>query len=283
MRDLLLKVLTHPQPLRPLLARRLIKRLSLFSYQDRLLIGAVDRPSYGYCIFQAAKLASSIGYPKISAAEFGCGGGNGLVDAERHISELKKIFALDIELYGFDLGSGLPRPRDYRDMPYYFRPGLYEMDRQTLERKLKHAKLVIGDVNDTCPRFFHDYNPAPIGCMFYDLDYYSSTSAALALLDAGSSHFLPRVFMYFDDIIGNNDTWLCSDFTGERLAIQEFNRTHDMQKISRNHYLPVRYPNQWWPDHIYIYHDFAHPKYNDFVGEKEQLLHEDAIRLDRRR
>jgi len=48
--------------------------------------------------------------------------------------------------YGFDSGSGLPPPRDYRDMPYYFRAGLYQMDRQALERNLKLAKLVIGDV-----------------------------------------------------------------------------------------------------------------------------------------
>jgi hypothetical protein len=39
------------------------------------------------------------------------------------------LFCVDIELYGFDSGSGLPPPLDYRDMPHYFRAGLYEMDR----------------------------------------------------------------------------------------------------------------------------------------------------------
>jgi hypothetical protein len=251
----------------------------LFSYEARLHIGAIDRPSYGYCIFQAAKLACSLGYRKISAIEFGCGGGNGLVDAEMHIAEIKKIFPLEIELYGFDTGVGLPPPRDYRDMPYYFRAGLYKMESVSLQRKLKQAKIVIGDVERTCATFFREYKPAPVGCILHDLDYYSSTRAAFTLFDSSSSFFLPRVFMYFDDIIGNNDTWLCSDFTGERLAIEEFNKGHDLQKISKNYYLPLRYPNEWWPHQIYIYHDFAHSKYNDFVGDKEQELHENSIRL----
>jgi hypothetical protein len=271
---LLLKILTYPAPLRLVLARRLIKHFSLFSYEDRISFGAIDRPHYGYCIFQAARLASLLGYPKISAIEFGCGGGNGLLNAEMHINEVMKIFAVDIELYGFDCGSGLPSPRDYRDMPHYFRAGLYEMDRESLERKLKRAKLVIGDVKNGCPKFLTEHNPAPIGCMFHDLDFYSSTSDALAYLDAGASHFLPRVFMYFDDIIGNN-VWLCNDFTGERLAIAEFNRKHKTKKISKNYSAPKSY----WSDQIYVYHDFDHPKYDDFVADKEQIEHEGSIEL----
>jgi hypothetical protein len=254
---LLLKALPYPMPLRARVARGLIRRFSLFPYEDRMAIGAVDRPPYGYCIFQAAKLAKALGYRKISVIEFGCGGGNGLLVAEAHIAQVAKLFQLDVELYGFDMGSGLPSPRDYRDMPYYFRSGLYEMDRQSLGPKLKRAKLIIGDVEHTCATFIRDYNPAPIGCMLHDLDYYSSTSAALALLDSGSSHFLPRVFMYFDDIIVDNDAWLCTDFTGERLAIEEFNRTHGSQKISKNYYLPLRYRDQRWPEQIYVYHDFT--------------------------
>jgi hypothetical protein len=270
--NLLLKILTYPAPLRVALARRFIKQFSLFSYEDRISVGAIDRPHYGYCIFQAAKLASLLGCPKISVIEFGCGGGNGLLNAEMHISEVMKIFPIEIELYGFDSGSGLPPPRDYRDMPHYFQGGLYEMDRKSLERKLKRAKLIIGDVKDGCATFLREHDPAPIGCMFHDLDYYSSTRDALAYLDAGASHFLPRVFMYFDDIIGNN-VWLCNEFTGERLAIAEFNQKHETQNISKNYSAP----KQYWSDQIYIYHDFDHPKYNDFVAGKEQIEHQNSI------
>jgi hypothetical protein len=278
-KDILLKILMSPRPLRAALTKRVIQKLSLFSYADRLSIGAVDRPNYGYCIFQAAKLASALHYPRISVIEFGCGGGNGLLNAEMHITEVMKIFPVVIELYGFDNGSGLPPPQDFRDMPHYFRGGLYHMDRQSLEGKLKLAKLVFGDVGDTCATFLQRYNPAPIGCMFLDLDLYSSTSDALTLLDSDGSHFLPRVFMYFDDIIGD-DVWLCNEFTGERLSIEEFNQRHKLKKIAKNYFVPTKYLNSWWPEEIFIFHNFEHPRYNDFVADSEQKGHEDSIRLE---
>jgi hypothetical protein len=146
-----------------------------------------------------------------------------------------EVLPVEIELYGFDLGSGLPSPCDYRDVPYYFRHGLDPMDREKLESRLKRAKLVIGNIEDTCKTFFPVDDPPPIGCIFHDLDFYSSTSEALALFDAEPSCFLPRVFMYFDDIIGD-DVWLCSDHTGERLAIAEFNKNHRTKKIVENYY-----------------------------------------------
>ncbi len=275
MKNILLRFAKSQRPLRSILAKQVLKRFRLLSYADRLYF--VDRPHYAHCIFHAAKLAHSLKYPKMSVIEFGCGGGNGLINAESHITEVMKIFPVEIELYGFDLGSGLPQPKDYRDMPYYFRHGLYRMDRTNLEKKLTRAKLVIGAVEDTCATFFKDYDPAPVGCIFHDLDFYSSTCAALKLQDAESSCFLPRVLMYFDDIIGNNETWLCNEFTGERLAIQEFNRDHDMRKISKDYYLPTKYPSQFWVEHMYVYHDFAHPKYNDFVADEEQNLHQRDI------
>jgi hypothetical protein len=279
LKNLLLKIASHPRPIRILLAKALIKRLSLFSYPDRLGMDAVEGAHYGYCILQAARLAQLLGYSKISAIEFGCGGGNGLINAERHIAEVMKIHAVEIELYGFDMETGLPPPADYRDMPYYFASGLYKMDRKTLERKLNRARLVIGDVKDTCATFFDEFAPAPVGCVFYDLDYYSSTRAALSLQNGDASHFLPRVFMYFDDIIGNNETWLCNEYTGERLAIDEFNRDHESKKICKNYYLQLRYPSLWWAHHMFVYHDFRHPKYNTFISEKEQQLHERGIKL----
>jgi hypothetical protein len=279
MKRTLLKILTYPLPLRVELMRRVFGRLPLFSYQERLVIGSIDRPYYGYCIFQAAKLARSLGYPRISVIEFGCGGGNGLLNAEMHISEVIKIFGVDIELYGFDMGSGMPHPQDYRDMPHYFKGGIFEMDRPSMERKLKRAKLVIGNVKDTVVTFFEKYNPAPIGCALWDLDYYSSTRDALTLFDADPSQVLPRVLMYFDDIIGN-DVWLCNEFTGERLAIEEFNSKHKFRKISREHSVEMRYAHQsYWPKQVYILHDFEHPRYNEFVAADELRQHQNYIRL----
>jgi hypothetical protein len=278
MENFLLRVLSHPKSIRLALVRKMVRQFSLFSYKDRLALCAVERPHYGHCIFEAAQLAAHLNYPKISVIEFGCGGGNGLLNAEMHISEVSKLFRVEIELYGFDTGEGLPSPKDYRDFPFYFKSGLYDMKRDNLKSRLTRAKLVLGDVKDTCRTFFSEYNPAPIGGVFHDLDFYSSTNESFALFDADTSHFLPRIFMYFDDIIGGN-TWLVSEFAGELLAIEEFNKGHSFKKIVANRYMPVVYPDQWWAHEMFVYHDFQHPKYNVFVGHDEQLKHETEIAL----
>jgi hypothetical protein len=277
MKSVLRQIFNHPRPIRAI-TRKMIEKCSLFSYQNRLDICAVERPHYGRCIFEATKLAARLDIPKISVIEFGCGGGNGILNAEMHIVEVSKLFAVEIELYGFDSGQGLPPLQDYRDFPYYFKPGQYQMDPNRLLQKLKFGKLVIGDVKESCKTFFADFGPAPIGCIFHDLDYYSSTIDAFTLFEADPEHFLPRVFLYFDDIIGNN-TWLPSEFAGELLAIKEFNRRYSVKKIARNRAIRMEYPDQRWAHQIYIYHDFNHPKYNIFVADHEQAAHEGEIRL----
>jgi hypothetical protein len=270
--------MTHSRPIRATLGRKLIQRFGLFSYRDRLEVNAVDRPYYGHCIYQAAKLAARLGYPKISVVEFGCGGGNGLVSAEQHIEQIGKLFPVAIELYGFDTGAGMPLAQDYRDFPHYFRPGLYHMDPAALQARLRFGQLVLGDVGETCRTFFAERNAAPVGCIFHDLDFYSSTMAAFQLFEAPSEHFLPRVFMYFDDIKGTH-AWAASEYAGESLAIEEFNRSHQSRKIAANRSMAFWYPDQHWTDQIFIYHDFQHPQYNVFVADEEQNRHESDIRL----
>ena len=194
-----------------------------------------------------------------------------------HISELEKLFPVKFELYGFDSGEGLPIAKDYRDFPYYFNSRQFAMNVDQLRSHLKRAEIVIGNVKDTCQTFFDKYNPAPIGCIFNDLDYYSSTRDSFNIFSADNRHFLPRVFMYFDDIIGDN-TWLPSEFAGELLAVHEFNFNNSTKKIAANRAMPAIYPDQWWVNQIYIYHDFDHRRYNDFVASEEQRSHEAHIR-----
>jgi hypothetical protein len=277
-RQLMLKVLSWPIPLRVVIARKVVKRLSLFSYAERLMMGAVERPHYGHCIYEAAKLAARLKYPEISVIEFGCGGGNGLLNAETHINEIEKVFSVKIQLYGFDNAAGLPLAKDYRDYPHYFRPGQFRMDMDALRKRLGRAKLVLGDVEKTCQTFFNEYSPAPVGAILHDLDFYSSTRAALQIFEADSTYFLPRVFMYFDDIKGNN-IWLPCEYTGELLAINEFNKGHAMKKVVPNQVMSARYWDQWWADQIFVYHDFQHPDYNVFVGGAESASHDANIEL----
>jgi hypothetical protein len=155
------------------------------------------------------------------------------------------------------------------------------MEVDQLRSTLRRAEIVVGNVSDTCKTFFDKYNPAPVGCIFNDLDYYSSTKDSFNIFYADNRYFLPRIFMYFDNIIGDN-TWLSGEFAGELLAIKEFNLNNSSRKIAANRAMRASYPDQWWANQIYIYHDFQHPRYNVFVASEEQRLHEAFIRLPMR-
>ncbi len=247
-----------------------IERWNLGSYEFRVGLGAVDRPHYAYCVWQAAQLAKRLGEPRISVIEFGVAGGNGLLSLERHAARTTESTGVAIDIYGFDTGKGLPAPTDYRDLPYHWKPGFFEMDESELRSRLTSATLVLGDVRDTLPSFAATHNPAPIGAVMQDLDLYSSTMAALSVFDVPAQHRMPRIFTYFDDIIGN-EMALYNDYTGERAAITEFNDTHASQKIAPAYCLLNRVWQRWHPK-IYVTHDFEHPRYNEFISWEEQQL-----------
>jgi hypothetical protein len=217
-------------------------------------------------MYLAATLAKQLGHKTISAIEFGVAGGNGLVSAEKHAHAIQRELGVEFQIYGFDGGQGLPAPRDYRDIPSLWQPGFYAMDQDALKKRLRISQLVIGSVRDTCVDFFARYKPAPIGCIFWDLDFYSSTMDAFKILDGEKTYFLPRVWTYFDDIIGEEH----SDFTGERLAIADFNAQPRHAKLSQNRNLVYHAVPQQWKYQIFVYHDFDHPEYCTFVGPQNQ-------------
>lgn len=240
-------------------------------YRWQVKAGLCERPHYAHCLWNAADLARRLGHRRMSVLELGVAGGNGLVAIERHVRAIERLMPIEIEIYGFDTAAGLPPPADYRDIPFHWQPGFFRMDRAALEKRLSRAKLVIGNVSETCRTFFQDYRPAPVGCIFHDLDYYSSTRDSFALFEGPREHFLPRVFNYFDDIVGT-EVSLFSDFAGERLAIEEFNRDHADKKIARVYYFAGRRFPREWHHKIFVYHDFQHPQYATFVSGSNQQL-----------
>ena len=251
------KILLHRHPLRISLYRRLIRELPFTPFSYRASIDAVVRPQYAYCIIEAAKMAKDLGLKAFSIFEFGVAGGNGLINIEGHVREVEKEFGIQCEIYGFDSSEGMPASEDYRDILYTWGEGFYKMDRVALERRLETAKLVIGDIKDTAKNFFDHYNPAPIGCIFFDVDYYTSTLAAFEIFETASENRLPRVACHFDDISGTNE------FLGELCAIKKFNNTHDKMKITPHLMLSeMRRVAMPWNKEIFVFHDFDHPQYN---------------------
>jgi hypothetical protein len=65
---------------------------------------------------------------------------------------------------------------------------------------------------------------------------------------------------------------LYSDFVGERLAIEEFNSTHDDRKVAVPHHLRGVSSLGRWQHHIWVFHLFAHSHYNTFISDENQQL-----------
>ncbi|MDR1147081.1 MAG: hypothetical protein LBK66_00460 [Spirochaetaceae bacterium] len=107
----------------------LIKNLRLFSYSFRARTGLLSpKPEYAHCVFNGAFLGKSLGYKKVSVMEFGVAGGRGLTVLEKHAKIIGREMGIEIEVYGFDTGKGLPKSGDYRDLPYMWREGFYKMN-----------------------------------------------------------------------------------------------------------------------------------------------------------
>jgi hypothetical protein len=246
--------------------RQIVKSFSLGSLEFRLAIQALHRNEYAFGVKQAIYLAQKLQLKSVSVVEFGVATGGGLVALENYAMEMGKAAEINVEVYGFDLGSGLPTPSDYRDLGYVWQRGSYKMDFESLRKRLKIAQLLLGDVAETVPGF-NATNHAPIGFISFDLDYYSSTMNAFRIFDCPDGKVLPRVFCYFDDIVSDGHQLHCDD-VGELLAIQEFNKNSDGKyRLST---VPIMrsgcvFPANW-TEQLRVYHRFAHRDYNTYIG-----------------
>ena len=225
----------------------------------------VGRPSYRWGTLCAAAVARQLGYERISVIEFGVAGGSGLVKLEQLAAEAERITGVGIDVYGFDTGVGLPRPTDYRDVPQLWGEGDYKMDVDLLKSKLTSANLLLGPVSETVSEFI-ELSPAPVGFISFDMDLYSSTMDAFKLFEAEQSALMPRIVCYFDDIMGYSH----SDFTGERLAISDFNDSHGDRKISKIYGLrDILRSEKIWTDMMFMFHAFDHARYGEFDGTNQ--------------
>lgn len=257
--DLLSQVMRLPY-VKGLWARLPVGRVDL-----KVQYGIYPRPHYAYGVYWAAYLASCIGVPRITAIELGVAGGRGLVALEAACAEIGTFLGVKIDVVGFDGGEGLPPPVDYRDLPHVWNAGYYKMDQAALRAKLQSAKLVIGDVAVTVKHWLRDSIESPLGFVSFDLDYYSSTKAALALLDGPESTHLPRVHCYFDDLAAGDQSCM-NRYVGEYLAIDEFNAAHRDRKICLIEQLRINRPSyEHWQERMYVFHNFSHAKYTQVV------------------
>ena len=225
------------------------------------------RPHYHSVIYESTQTALKLNLKKISIIEFGVAGGNGLLAIEKYCEKLSKKYKVDYEIYGFDFGDsiGLNKSEDPKDIPYFWEEGEFKMDYKKLSTKLKKTKLILGDVSKTISKFNTDYNPAPIGAIFFDLDYYTSTINAFKIFENSDEKLLPRIICYFDDLQPH-----VNNFNGEMAAIYEFNEKFKKIKISKDYGKTLNYYYGPWEEEVFIFHKFDH---KDYLKKTKQTIY----------
>jgi hypothetical protein len=185
------------------------------------------KPQYLLGITEAAKQAIFEGISSISAIEFGVAGGAGLLVMQEEAEVVSQKTGIDIRVYGFDMGTGLPQLiGDYRDHPDIWNPGDYPMNEAALRQKLSpRTRLILGNVEQTVGQLLEPPGIPSLGFVSIDVDLYSSTRAALNVFRAAGRKMLLHVPMYFDDV----DMFYTHSKGGELLAMKEFNdEQHDV-------------------------------------------------------
>jgi hypothetical protein len=214
--------------------------------------GSLDlgRPRYAQCLALGVLEAIYCGYGRLFAAELGVWEGTGLLDLCRAAQFFRSEFDIEILVWGFDTGAGLPKAMDYRDHPEWFVAGNFAMgDAAALRRKLpEFATLSLGDVADTIPACLREIGDARLAFVAVDLDLYSSTKRAMTLFTASPDTYLPAVPLYFDDMIS---FLLRNPWCGEELAVREFNEENALRKIARHDAFRIR--------HFHALHVLDHP------------------------
>ncbi len=219
---------------------------------------AARRPQYVWGLLQGAALAKVLGLPRVSAIEFGVASGAGLLSMERIAEHCEQRIGLQVEVFGFDTGTGYPKPADYRDMPYRWFEGYYPCDRAELQSRLTRATMIYGLISETVETFMAGGHP-PAAFVGWDFNTYTGTRDGLRFFEGDERHLLPRTPCSFRSAVGKD----CCEFTGELLAMSEFNATHAQRKISAIPGLSFFVPPQsgHWVGMLRTFHIFDHPLY----------------------
>ena len=81
--------------------------------------------------------AKKLGINKVSVLELGVAGGNGIIALEKYEKKVEKVLDIQIDVYGFDTGVGLPKTEDVNeDLPFFWRTDLYKTDKDALAKKI---------------------------------------------------------------------------------------------------------------------------------------------------
>ncbi|MFO1071419.1 MAG: hypothetical protein U1E17_01680 [Geminicoccaceae bacterium] len=229
------------------------------SFRAKVAFDLVERRRYAFALLKAADYAKAQGIKKIYALEFGIAAGAGLVNLAWLAKHITKDTGVEIGIVGFDTGTGMPRPLDYRDYPEEFIEGDFPLpDPEALKRNLPpEVRVIYGPAGETA-RGFVETLDAPVGFVSLDLAYYSSTVDAMQALLAPADKYLPMTLIYLGAVLIDN----ANPAVGELLAVKEFNELHRHRQVHPFNCLRDKriFKNGMWHHHIYTLHVLDHAK-----------------------
>jgi len=249
--------------------------------RSKIYFDLLVRQQNAFGLLEAALLAKESNVKSFVAVEFGVAAGAGLVNMCKLAERISRTLDIGIRVVGFDTGSGMPDPIDFRDHPDLYRPGDFVMDEQALRKILPpRAELVIGALEKTVPEFTKSLSAAePLGYVALDVDYYSSSKAGLEVFTGPASNYLPHVLLYLDD----NQDPRHTPWQGELLAVSEFNERHAMRKIAPYNFLRERrlFKRAVWISQMFAVYVFDHPVLTNLQGRREHAVNLDNPYLKR--
>ena len=215
---------------------------------------------HAFGILHAADVAAGHGVKHMAALEFGVAAGRGLMAMSGIAAHASAVTGVDIEVIGFDTGTGLPPPIDYRDHPEIYQTGDYPpIDKEALVRRLPaNARIIYGDIANTV-RDFAAGSDSVNGFVSIDVDYYWSTVACLEVFKhPDAEKYLPTTTLYVDDM----NLEVHNPYCGELLAIEELNAEQPLRKITPFHNLRRQriFKRPGWIDQIYTLLLLDHPR-----------------------
>ena len=260
----LIRIIGYNKPLRVAFLKYLTLKFKRF------------RPHYENILLESALEAKKIGYKEISVLELGVAGGNGIIALEKYKQKIEKITHININIYGFDYGDGLPNTNNKFDMPFFWSIGDYKIDKEKLKKKIS-SKIFFGDIENTFKDFIKT-NPPTISAIFCDLDYYTSTKNFLNQLPEIKNFLSPRVYCYFDDIFSVNH--YINEHNGELLAIKEFNDENENIKIGKSLGNSSDFKFPLGNEKLFMLHNFTHKDYSNKIKEQISDLSLDDTKVE---
>ena len=196
----------------------------------------------------------------------GVAGGNGIKSLYSYKKKIEKILNIKISIIGFDSGSGLPEVKRKEDLPFFWKAGDYTNENIShLEQNYEDVKIYAGDISETIDAFVNE-TKNKIGCIFFDLDLYSSTKSFLDKIHMLSEKnlLLPRTLCYFDDLFiadyGLDET------NGEPLAITDFNQENKNLKLGKAFDSISDFKFPLAKNQIFTLHDYNNLNYSKYIG-----------------